>query len=128
MKQKTDEAGFKYLLRQKNKQTKIADMNYENLEMQLYLNDGNRNHRISKLIFKARGRNLNTKMHKKWKYSDVICVINDETENELLLCAWFGDKNENEELTCSWLFDSSVTKLVNVAIEHEKRLKKEKCY
>ena len=74
VKQKTEEAGFKYLLIEKNKQTKIADLNYENLEMQEYLNDGNRNTRISKLIFKARGRNLNIKMHKKWNYSDAICV------------------------------------------------------
>jgi hypothetical protein len=129
VKQKTEEAGFKYLLIEKNKQTKIADLNYENLEMQEYLNDGNRNTRISKLIFKARGRNLNIKMHKKWKYSDAICVgcgKNDETENELLLCAGLGDRNENEELTYSWLFDSSVTKMVKVAIEIEKRLKRRK--
>ena len=129
VKQKTEEAGFKYLLIEKNKQTKIADLNYENLEMQEYLNDGNRNTRISKLIFKARGRNLNIKMHKKWKYSDAICVgaeKNYETENELLLCAGLGDRNENEELTYSWLFDSSVTKMVKVAIEIEKRLKRRK--
>ena len=66
--------------------------------MQEYLNDGNRNTRISKLIFKARGRNLDIKMHKKWKYSDAICLgcgKNDETENELLLCDGFGDRNEN---------------------------------
>ena len=129
VKQKTEEAGFKYLLIEKNKQTKIADLNYENLEMQEYLNDGNRNTRISKLIFKARGRNLDIKMHKKWKYSDAICLgcgKNDETENELLLCDGFGDRNENEELTYSWLFDSSVTKMVKVAIEIEKRLKRRK--
>jgi hypothetical protein len=65
VKQKTEDAGFNYLLVEKNKQTKIADLQYKNLEMQEYLNDGNRNTRISKLIFKARGRNLNIKMHKK---------------------------------------------------------------
>ena len=63
-------------------------------------------------------------MHKKWKYSDVICVgcaKNDETENELLLCDGFGERNE--ELTYSWLFGSSVSKIGKVAIAIEKRLK-----
>ena len=119
----------KYLMGEKNKQTKISDLKYEKLEMQEYLNDGNRNTRISKLIFKARARNLNIKIHKKWKYSDVICVgcgKNDETENELLVCSGFGNEKENEELSYSWLFDNSVTKMVKVALEIDKRLKRRK--
>ena len=53
-------------------------------------------------------------MHKKWKYSDVICVgcaKNDETENELLLCDGFGERNE--ELTNSWLFGRFYYKLTH---------------
>ena len=47
----TEEAEFKYLMKEKNKQTKMSDLKYEKLEMQEYLNDRNRNARISKLIF-----------------------------------------------------------------------------
>ena len=74
-------------------------MNCKNLEMEEYLNDGNRNTRTSKLIFKARGRNLSIKMHNKWKYSDVICMgcgKNNETENELLSCAVFDLRSEEK--------------------------------
>ena len=57
--------------------------------MQEYLLDGNENLELSKLIYKARGRTLEIKAHKKWRYEDNLCVgcgINDETEEELLSC------------------------------------------
>ena len=64
------------------------------------------------------------KVHKKWKYSDVICMgcgKNNETENEFLSCAGFGVRNE--EIIYSWLFGTSVNKMVKVAVEIQKRLK-----
>ena len=67
--QKTNEAAFKYLEEKKNepgKQTKIKQLKYEKLETQEYLPEGNRNTVLSKLIFKARGRNLDIKGHKKY--------------------------------------------------------------
>ena len=63
VKQKTEEAGLKYLITEKNKQSKIAHLEYFKLEMQEYLLSGNRNTKLSKLIFQARGRNLDIKMH-----------------------------------------------------------------
>ena len=75
--QKTNEAAFKYLIEKKNepgKRTKIKQLNYDKLEIQEYLMEGNRNTVLSKIIFKARGRNLDIKEHKKWKYDDDICV------------------------------------------------------
>ena len=36
--------------------------------MQEYLADCDRNMDISKLIFEARGKTLDIKLHKKWKY------------------------------------------------------------
>jgi hypothetical protein len=44
---------------------KISNMKYDRLEMQEYLLEGNRNTKLSKLIFKARGKNLEIKSHKK---------------------------------------------------------------
>ena len=42
VKQKTEEAGFAYLIKEKNKQKKISNMKYDRLEMQEYLLEGNR--------------------------------------------------------------------------------------
>ena len=83
LKEKTTCAAFKYLTGQKERQTKISDIKYTKVEMQPYVADGDRNTRLTQLIFKARGRNLDIKDHKKWKYSDDICLgchINTETD------------------------------------------------
>jgi hypothetical protein len=72
LKEKTADAAFKYLLEIKNTQTKISNIKYDNLEMQQYLVDGNRNTEISKFIFKARSLTLNLKNQKSWKYLDTL--------------------------------------------------------
>ena len=75
------------------KQTKIAHLQYSKLELQ----DGNKNTKISKLIYKARGKNLDIKTHKKWKYKDNLCIgcnIRIETEDELLSCPGFSEQGE----------------------------------
>ena len=72
LKEKTKMAAFEYLEAQKNKQDKIKDIVYSKLEMQEYLADGERNIEISKTIFKARGKTLDVKLQKRWKYSDTI--------------------------------------------------------
>jgi hypothetical protein len=53
VKQKTYQAGFKYLV-EKDSSQNIAHIKYEELSMQVYLLDGNVNTHISKSIFKAR--------------------------------------------------------------------------
>jgi hypothetical protein len=127
VKQKTEEAGFAYLIKEKNKQKKISHLNYVKLEMQEYLLEGNRNTKISKLIFKARGRNLDIKTHKKWRYEDKICVgcnRNEESEEEFLACEGFCGENDIlvDKISYSWLFGDSVDKMVIVAKEIRKRL------
>ena len=49
--------------------SKIANINYERLELQQYLSE-NKNTKISKLIAKARAKTLEIKTHKSWKYED----------------------------------------------------------
>ena len=64
--------------------------------MQEYLLEGNKNIQISKLIFKARGKTLDIKTYKKWKYDDDLCVgcgVNVETVDEILTCTGYSDKN-----------------------------------
>ena len=48
VKQKTIEAAFEYLIKQKNSQTKFKDIQYSKLEIQEYLLEGNQNTEISK--------------------------------------------------------------------------------
>ena len=96
--------------------------------MQEYLLEGNKNTRLSKLIFKARGRNLEIKMHKKLRYEDVIsvgCGENIETEDELLSCNGFCDDKEknSEKISYSWLFGDCVSRIVKVAKSIENRLR-----
>ena len=129
VKQKTEEAAFKHLIQEKNKQKKISHVNYTKLTMQEYLVEGCKNPKISRLIFKARGRNLEIKTHKKWRYEDEICVgcgENIETEDELLVCTGFSEKNEkliSEKYSYNWFFGDSVVRMVQVAKEIDSRLK-----
>ena len=84
--------------------------------MQEYLADGDRNTDISKLIFKARGKTLEIKLHKKWKYDDALCSgckINQESGEEILSCDSFGQNKE--KVMYSGFFSSSVEEQVSVA-------------
>ena len=92
VKQKTTMAAFKYLMEQKikpGKHTKIKNIEYKQLCIQEFLLEGNLNNELSKVIFKMRGKKLEIKDHRKWKYDDNLCVGCSaiiETENELLSC------------------------------------------
>ena len=129
--EKVKSAGFKYLIEKKNepgKQTKIAHIQYKKLETQEYLMDGNQNTEISKLIFKARGKNLDIKEHKKWKYKDNICIgcnTRIETEEEILSCPGLSEENEDssEILSFNLVFGDSVSDRIKVAKKIRKRLK-----
>ena len=131
VKTQTKEAAFKHLMELKNKpgkHTKMVNLNYSELCIQEYLLDGNSNTEISKLIFKARGRNLNIKEHKRWKYEDTLCVgcnEKNESENELLSCPGFSETNEiiYEEIIYSLVFGNKVSEMVKVAKEIRKMLK-----
>ena len=75
VKKQTEEAAFKHLIELKNKpgkHTKMVDLNYI---IQEYLLDGNRNTEISKLIFKARGRNLKTLENTQDGNMKTLCVL-----------------------------------------------------
>ena len=54
VKEKTTNAAFQYLIKEKNKQSKISHINYSKLEIQEYLLEGNKNIKIAQLIFKSR--------------------------------------------------------------------------
>ena len=125
---KVNDAAFKYLLSEKNKQFKIAHIQYAKLEMEQYLLEGNRRTEISKLIYKARGKTLDIKSHKKWKYEDDICVgcgKNTETENLILSCEYLSDKNQKgfKAVPYSLVYSNAVSDMIDVASQLKKRLK-----
>ena len=128
VKQNKEVAAFKYLIKEKNKQTKMSHLKYPSLKMQEYLLEGNKNTYISRLIFKARSRNLDIKTHKKWKYDDdlyVGCGINVESEEELITCESFSANNEkaSENYSYNCFLGDSVMKMVMVAKMIDKRIK-----
>ena len=95
--------------------------------MQDYLADGDRNTNIYKLIFKARGKILDIKLHKKWKFEDKICSgcgINEESGEEILHCDSFGENSDN--VPYSWFYSSSVDEQVCVAKVMMNKLKNRK--
>ena len=107
LKEKTTCAEFMYLTGQKISQKKTSDIKYSKLEMKTYLADGDRNTKLTKLVFKARGKTLDIKLQKKWKYDDKLCSgckVNEESGEEILLCTSFGENTEN--ITYSWFYKS----------------------
>ena len=98
VKDKTEKAAFKYLLSEKEKQTKISNIKYEKLEIQRYLSGEGCNVKLAKLIFKAKSQTLDIKTHRKWKYSDNLCSgckLKEETGQEILVCKNFKEKNND---------------------------------
>ena len=133
VKEKTRVAAFTYLIREKNKpgrnnkKSKIACIEYDQLEIQEYLYEGNENTNTSKLIFKARAQKLDIKMHKKWKYDDTVCVgcgQKDETGEEILSCKYFDyDENIPTNLSYEWHYSKEISKIIACAKVMTKKLK-----
>ena len=81
--------------------------------MQTYLLDGDRDTRLAKLIFKARGQTLDLKMQKRWKYGDTLCSgcrKNEETGEEIFECKSFGENSE--KITYNWFFKENSKQVI----------------
>ena len=88
-----------------------------------YLAEGDRNSRVSQLIFRARGNTLDLKLQKKWRYEDTLCYgchTEEESGEEILKCRSYGENSEN--ITYSWFF-KDVEKQISEANFLMKRLK-----
>ena len=91
VKQQTTKSAFKYLTDIQIKQSKISHIKYDDLQIQEYLLDRNRNTDVSKFIYKAR---------KSWKYSDNSCPgcgVKKETGNKILPCTGLME-NTNDKI------------------------------
>ena len=130
VKQKSKLAAFRYLLEKKNepnKQLKISHILYEDLEIQEYLLDGNRNTKISQLIFKARTKTLDIKTWKRWKYDDDLCVgcsEKSETIEEILICKTLNEKEGTENVDINCLFGQSQSEIFKLGAVLMRRLRK----
>jgi hypothetical protein len=126
VKMKTSEAGFRYLINLKNKQSKISNIQHSDLIIQEYLLDGNKNNELAKVIFKARAMCLDIKTHKKWKYKDDICIgcgKKSETVEEFLSCNAYKDKNSENVVEYDWVFTGSAKEMFDLAKVVSRRLK-----
>ena len=131
VKEQTKKAAFKYLMEKKNqpnKQTKISQIFYDKLESQSYLIGGNKNSKISKIIFQARTKTIDLKAYKSWKYDDDLCVgCNERTEtiDEILSCDTYSEKNKQNRIAkYDWLFGISDSDKHEVGLMLLKRLRK----
>ena len=100
VKQQTTKSAFKYLTDIQIKQSKISPIKYDDLQIQEYLLDGNRNTDVSKFIYKARSMTLNIKTQKSWKYSDKTslgCGVRSETGDEIVSCTGLME-NTNDKI------------------------------
>ena len=92
--------------------------------IQEYMCEGSRTKEIAKVIYKARGKSLDIKTHKKCKYSDFLC-FGCGGESEILSCSGLG-KSENsvnpKSIEC--FFGENVKKMIETAVELKQRLKK----
>ena len=74
--------------------------------------EGDRDVRLSKLIFKARGWTLDIKVDNKWKYDDAKCSgckKNEETGEEIMRCTNLGENDEN--INYNWFFEDVSTQV-----------------
>ena len=126
VKEKTSLAAFNYLIAEKNKQTKIADIQYSSLEMQEYMMDGDMVIDVTKFIFKARSKTLDIKAQRKWKYEDNTCIgckTREETGQEILSCWYFGKEESEKPLHYDMFYGGSVRNMKLVARIMMKKLK-----
>jgi hypothetical protein len=91
--------------------------------MQAYLADGDRDNRVSRLIFKARGKTLDIKMQKRWKYDDTLCTgcgNKEETGQEILMCDKLSENPEN--IPYSWFYKQNVERTSECSKSHDEKV------
>ena len=124
LKEKTIKAALLYLNEQKEKQKKIDSIVHKTLKLQDYFQE--RKVEVSKVVFAARGKNLNIKTQKPWKYEDNICVgckKRDESGDEVLKCEGFGVK---DSFPYEFFFSENVEKQMKIGENMMKRLNNRK--
>ena len=114
---KTEKAAFKYLITEKEKQTKISNIEYKKRKIQEYLGGGCGNLKLAKLIFKARSQTLDIKTQRTWKYSDNLCTgcnLKEETGQQILVCDQFNGRNitSNDSAKYSDIYSENVIDIV----------------
>ena len=105
LKEKIRSEALIFLKNQQIKQEKIKHIEYKQLKMQDYLSGSDRKIDISKIIYKARGKSLDVKLQKRWKYNDLLgegCQQNIESGEEILKCNKLGS-NEKVQNTIGFI-------------------------
>ena len=102
---KTQKAGLKYLLEQKETQTKTLDLKYSDLVIEEHFVSGGCNKNMSRLICKARTKTLDIKTQQRWKYADLSCIgckIRKEEKEEILFCELLNNENRVAEIPAKY--------------------------
>ena len=127
LKEKIRSEALIFLKDQQLKQEKIKHIEYKELKMQDYLSEGDRKIAISKIIYKARGKILDIKLQKRWKYDDLLCEgcqQNIESGEEILKCENLGSNEKGAEY--DWFYSDLITKQIEAGRVMLKKLNKRK--
>ena len=127
LKEKIRSEALIFLKDQQLKQEKIKHIEYKDLKMQDYLSEGDRKIAISKIIYKARGKILDIKFQKRWKYDDLQCEgcqQNIESGEEILKCENLGSNEKGAEY--DWFYSDLLTKQIEAGRVMLKKLNKRK--
>ena len=127
VKRRISVAAFEFLIKEKNKQEKIKDIQYSELKLPNHLMEGNKNIDTFKIYFQSKGKTLDIKGRKRWKYTDKlgsVCGVREETGSEILSCYFFGDEIFEKPLHYDMFYGEKTSDMIIVANTMMKKLKK----
>ena len=125
--EKTKLAAFEYLVGENSQKTKTKHIVFEKLSMSEYLVE-NRSTVLSKIIFSARAGIIDIKSLNEWKYSDLICVMCEMTEETLehfMSCEAYG--NKHRKVPWKQILENDPEEQTETAIEMKRRQHLRKC-
>ena len=102
-----EKAAFKWLLEEKNKKSKVKNLEYERLEIQNYLVSSQLKTTEKKLLFQLRTRMVDVRVNFKNRHSDTICPVCGLSEDE-----------QNHVLECKVLL-SNISDITTEKVEYE---------
>ena len=116
VKEKCTKSAFDYLISEKQKQTKMENLNYVELKMQNYLKSNEIFIRKKKVLYKFRTRMINVGYNYGRKIKCSLCGISDDTQHHLFQC----NKLETTDFNYMDIFGSNPEKQNTAALVCDK--------
>ena len=120
VKEKISQKAFPFLQEERNKLSKVKDLQYEKLKIQSYLLPSNlADVRLAKFVFSLRSRMLDIKCNYKSNHSNLCCPIcknENDDQQHLLCCEGLKDSSVVDKLpNYEDLLSNSFEKVIGIA-------------